>query len=178
MTAIRPATIDDCARIAAVHVAAWQETYRGIVPNAVLDALSVPARTERWREIVAASPDSVVLIAEAADEIVGFANGGPRRGEQLSQAAEVYAIYVLRRAQRKGIGCQLMALLARDLELRGWRSLCLWVARDNHSARRFYEQLGAECVAQRVEQRKEYTLAEVAYAWSDLSLLRPPTISP
>ena len=109
---------------------------------------------------------------------MGFANGGPRRGEQLSQAAEVYAIYVLRRAQRKGIGRRLMALLARDFELRGWRSLCLWVARDNYPARQFYEQLGGECVAERVEQLKEYALAEVAYAWSDVSALRPPTVSP
>ena len=178
MTAIRPATISDCSRIAAVHVACWQETYRGILPNAVLDALSVPARTERWREILAANPDSLVLIAEAGDEILGFANGGPRRAEQLNQAAEVYAIYVRRYAQRKGIGRRLMALLARDFELRGWRSLCLWVARDNHPARQFYEQLGGECVAERVQQRKEYALAEVAYAWSDVSVLKPPTAFP
>jgi len=134
MTAIRPATIEDCGRLAAMHVAASQETYRGIFPDAVLDAMSVPERADRWREIMAANPDHPVLIAEEANDIVGFANGGPRRGDELGQDAEVYAIYVLRYAQRRGIGRRLMALLASDFETRGWRSLCLWVARDNHPA--------------------------------------------
>jgi ribosomal protein S18 acetylase RimI-like enzyme len=164
--------MEDCSRIAAVHVAASQETYRGIFPDAVLDALSVPDRAERWRESMTANPDHAVLIAEEANNIVGFADGGPRRGDELDQAAEVYALYVLRHAQRRGIGSGLIAMLATDFDARGWLSLCLWVARDNHPARKFYEHLGGECVAEKVVQHNAYELCEVAYAWSDLRTLR------
>jgi hypothetical protein len=40
-TAVRPATPDDADAIASVHVRSWQAAYRGIVPDAMLDALSI-----------------------------------------------------------------------------------------------------------------------------------------
>jgi hypothetical protein len=41
---IRRASQSDARAIAEVHVASWRETYRGIVPDAFLDALSVAER--------------------------------------------------------------------------------------------------------------------------------------
>ena len=50
---IRSATPDDAERLASVHVEAWKSTYRGQVPDAYLDALSVQDRVDVWRKLLA-----------------------------------------------------------------------------------------------------------------------------
>ena len=176
---VRRASIDDCERIAAIHVASWRETYRGMIPDAVLDRLSIPVRAQRWREIMSSNPTQPSFVAEIAGEPVGFSSGGARRGQALTQDAEIYALYVARRAQRNGVGSLLMSALVQGFRQRGWESRCLWVARENEPARRFYERLGGEIAAEKVENRPGYDLAEVAYVWSRLDgILTPPRASP
>jgi hypothetical protein len=60
--------------------------------------------------------------------------------------------------------------MARFLVGRGVGAASLWVARDNLRARRFYERLGGVVCAEREETRPGFVLAEVAYAWRDLSI--------
>jgi len=50
--AVRQATIDDAGDIAVVHVATWRAAYRGLMPQSLLDGLSVEARTAVWRRIL------------------------------------------------------------------------------------------------------------------------------
>lgn len=40
---IRPARVQDVRQMARVHVRCWQETYRGLMPDAVLDDPGFPA---------------------------------------------------------------------------------------------------------------------------------------
>jgi hypothetical protein len=47
----------------------------------------------------------------------------------------------------------------------------LWVARDNVVARRFYEKLGGTLSGAKEEAREGFVLAEVSYAWPDISVL-------
>src|SRR5687767_3602644 len=55
---IRPALPSDARAIADVHVRTWQSTYRGIVPDAYLDALSVDERGTLLRDsITRGSPE-------------------------------------------------------------------------------------------------------------------------
>ena len=44
---------DDAAGIATTHVASWRAAYRGLLPQSLLDDLSVDRRTEQWREAIA-----------------------------------------------------------------------------------------------------------------------------
>jgi hypothetical protein len=45
------------------------------------------------------------------------------------------------------------------------------VLRENLVARRFYEHLGGTVVGEKKDERPGITLFEVAYGWSDLSVL-------
>jgi hypothetical protein len=44
---VRPARVQDVRQMARVHVRCWQETYRGLMPDAVLDDPGFPAARER-----------------------------------------------------------------------------------------------------------------------------------
>ncbi len=71
MTNIRPATAMDADAIAKVHVTAWRESYSGLVPDLVLDALSVSSRAERWRRILSETPRQPNFVAEQENTLVG-----------------------------------------------------------------------------------------------------------
>lgn len=44
---VRPARVQDVRRMARVHVRCWQETYGGLMSDAVLDDPGFPAARER-----------------------------------------------------------------------------------------------------------------------------------
>lgn len=173
---LRRATPDDSETIAALHVACWAETYRGLLPEPLIDSMRLPDRTIQWQRALERRTDVQVIVAEDTDGgLLGFASGGPARGSDLGARHEVYAIYVLRRAQRQGVGRALLQSLAAHLALTSLLpaalDLGLWVLRDNAPARAFYERLGGEPGGERMERREGHDLAEAAYRWRDLAAL-------
>jgi ribosomal protein S18 acetylase RimI-like enzyme len=169
-TRIRRATAADCAAIATVHVVGWRESYRGLMPDSVLDGASIAERAQMWERSLARGA-TTVLVAETGAAIVGFAAGGPRRGDAFAHDGELYAIYVLRTAQGAGVGSRLLSKAAAGLAERGFAGLGLWVLRANVNARQFYVNHGGRIIGERIEDVRGCKLAEVAYGWADLAAL-------
>ena len=169
---IRAALPSDAPAIGRVHVESWRETYRGVVPDRLLDSLSAVVRAAMWQGALDREPPVLLFVAQlAGGNLVGFAGGGARRGSAPPHDAEVYAIYLLRAARHGGCGRRLMAALAAALHARGFRSLCLWVLRENAPARDFYERLGGRVVGERTEMDNGHEFEEVAYGWDSLDSL-------
>lgn len=152
---IRQATVDDAEAIANVHVSAWQETYRGIIPDDYLNQLSTEKRTAAWRELLVGG---LVFVAVDAKGLIGFAHGKQNQSE--STEGELSAIYLLRSYQGRGIGRALVNRVVRQLEEHGVTSLIIAVLADNPACH-FYERLGgirvSECVIERGgKELKEY----------------------
>jgi ribosomal protein S18 acetylase RimI-like enzyme len=169
---IRPATTADCRAIAEVHVACWRQTYGGLLPEAVIGRQSVDDRETQWRRTLDRDPRiSDVFVAEEGDAVIGFVASGPRRGDALKQDGEIYALYLLRARQRRGIGRALCRAAALRLRERGMRSTAAWVLNDNRRARRFYEAIGGRAVGERTMTEAGATMVEVAYGWDDLDAL-------
>ena len=178
---IREAMPDDAQAIAAVHVASWRTTYRGIMSDAVLGGLSVERRAATWRAMLdAPAARSFILVAEdALAGIIGFVSAGSERDGDPVYSGEIYAIYLLAPAQRRGVGRRLMTEAALRLAAAGMPAFRLWVAADNHPGRRFYEAMGGAPIAERTVQIGGADLREVAYGWRAISPPRPlPCIHP
>lgn len=169
-TRIRRATAADCEAIATVHVVGWRESYRGLMPDSVLDGASIAERARRWRHILAQG-DTTVLVAETGTALIGFASSGARRGDAFAHDGELQAIYVLRTAQGAGVGSRLLRESAAALVERKFSALALWVLRANLNARQFYHRHGGRMVAERIEDVRGCKLAEIAYGWADLAEL-------
>lgn len=169
---IRLATLADAPQIASVHVSSWRSSYRGIVPDAVLDGLSVEDRSERWRENLALDVDKswFTLVAEGAGGIVGFASAGPIRSPDPVYGGELGALYLLATHQRLGLGRRLVSEAARRSREAGMDSMLVWVLRDNPS-RGFYEALGGEYVREQLITIGDAELVEFAYGWRDITQL-------
>ncbi|MBX9730694.1 MAG: GNAT family N-acetyltransferase [Sphingomonas sp.] len=167
---VRRANAADSAAIGALHVAAWRETYAGLLSQAEIEAMSVAARTAQWRAQISAGTARGVYVAEEQDGIIGFGACTSERDPALVAAGytgEVPALYILRRGQGRGTGRLLMRAMARRLIAEGDRNMALWVLSTNTPARAFYERLGGKIVTERGTGHD----AETAYGWRDLSAL-------
>ena len=166
---IRAAGIADAAGIARVHVDAWRSTYRGIVPDSLLDGLSYEQRARTRREhLEKADPDCCSFVAvDGRAGIVGFSVAGPRRDGDAGYSGELYALYVLDEHQGKGLGKRLFLETVRWLSQRGHASLLTWVLERNPS-RGFYPAMGGIEVGTKTIELG-VPLVEVSYGWADLN---------
>ena len=164
-----PYDADDLAR---VHVAAWRETYRGLLPDAYLARMSETAQAQRFAQALKSpGADEVTLAVGDRDGIVGYAGGGPARNGAPGEA-EIHTLYLLRRAQAQGLGRRLLSGMARAMATRGARSLVISVLRDNQRARGFYEHMGGvPDPARREPGPGGRLLVEIAYRWADIRSL-------
>lgn len=166
---IRPARVDDAAQIALVHVRSWQEAYRGLMPQAYLDALDPARRVDRWARSLAETEPAGrggVLVAEDGGRVVGFIGYSPSHDDDADQdqVGEVGAIYLRADTWGKGIGRRLMDTALGHLAETGFNEATLWVLGTNVRARRFYEAGGwtADGTA-KTDETRGFQIAEVRY---------------
>jgi GNAT superfamily N-acetyltransferase len=126
---LRSATDADVEALGAVHVQVWRETYAGLVSDEILMGLNSTQCASMWR--VALEQGLMVQLAERDGTIVGFSAAGDQPDASLPYSGIIRAIYVLRCAQRLGIGRALMAAMAGNLLVRGHVSAMLWVMEAN-----------------------------------------------
>ena len=166
MMNIRKATMEDAKAIATVHVESWKTTYQGIVPAEYLAQLNVSEKEQLWQHGLNQSKHSIFVVEEDG-KVCGFISGGKNRaiqGKEAEYEGEIYAIYLLEEAQRKGYGTKLVRALVEDFRQEGIGSMIVWVLADNRS-RLFYEWLGGEKIAEEVVDIGGKTLKEWCYGF-------------
>jgi GNAT superfamily N-acetyltransferase len=176
---IRHAIIEDAASISRVHVESWRTTYRGIVPDHVLDSLNLERNSIRWREMLSNMGEmKCLLVAENSQgHIIGFAAGGPNRELRTGFNGELYAIYILESYHGRNIGKKLVLKIADWLYRHKYTSMMVWVLEKN-PAKHFYESMGGLFVSKKKIEIGQALLEEVSYGWTDLKVLLDRYSSP
>lgn len=131
----------DIPALAELVVLAWQIAYRHILPDALLDNLSIAQAKERWANMIKLE-HIFTLIAERDGRAIGFVRFGPTRDrdDDPRLVGEVYAIYVHPDFWRMGAGEALLRGAIDQLRQRGFVELTLWTLQENRRARAFYEK--------------------------------------
>lgn len=165
---IRKGQPGDEAEITSVHTHAWQESYKGIVPDQFLTErpLSFRGRLNWWRAVTEGRDPSTVFVAESAQHgIVGFCAVGPGRDEEFQGQGETGAIYCLDAYKNKGIGAALFRAGQKHLKKSGCTSSYLWVLQDNPTTE-FYRRVGGrELDKKKNVEFSGKALVEVVYQW-------------
>jgi ribosomal protein S18 acetylase RimI-like enzyme len=139
---IRRAALEDARAMAEVHVGSWRHAYRGLLPDAYLERLSVEDREAMWRSAVDQA-EAGAFVAEEGGRIVGFSSFGPSRDDDAGErTGEIPAIYVEPSTIGRGIGRELLQAATAALRDEGFERATLWVLEANERARRFYEKAG------------------------------------
>lgn len=169
---VREAACADVAAIARVHVDSWRTSYRGIVPDTVLDGLSYERREPMWRGLLCGDPGPhFTYVAQVGGLVVGIAHATTEPQDARGYEGELGIIYLLAEHQRRGLGRALVASVAARFTQLGTRSMLLWVFEANQPARRFYEALGGVIAGEQTFELGGESLTEVAYGWPDVAAL-------
>jgi GNAT superfamily N-acetyltransferase len=126
--------------MAHVIVQCWQETYRGLMPDAVLDDPGrLPARKRFWTAALTDERyrDNRVAVAERAGRLIGVAMSGPPLDAEAVWARQLYVLYVYAADHGTGAGAALLDAVVDPAE-----SVALWVADPNPRAQAFYRKHG------------------------------------
>lgn len=138
-------TIDEINGKAFVHCQAWKEAYAGLIDQTFLDGRTVEMSRQRAKK--AFNNGVSTFVAKDNDRVVGFADYGHYRWDDLPDSGEVYAIYILKEHYDKGIG---FALMSKALEaLKEYHQIAVWVLEGNKRAIRFYTRFGFQFDGQR-----------------------------
>jgi GNAT superfamily N-acetyltransferase len=166
--AIREATLADAEGIARSHTLSWQASYRGILPDSVLDLIDVGQRASSRRQIL--RDDSIFKLVAydvTHGDIVGFCDAGPTR-RPGPWAGEVYALYIEHHAKRHGLGLEMFERTSAWLRAKQMPSLIIWVLENNTHARRFYEAMGGRPAAKVRSRVGGFPVIEQSYVWDRL----------
>jgi RimJ/RimL family protein N-acetyltransferase len=141
---IRAAVEADVPAVAQIHVDDWRWAYQGLVPEGLLDSLSVARREEMWaRGLARRRPGWELFVADRNGTVIGFVGCGPALDDDADEhTGEVYAIYLRPDVVGTGVGRALLSRAMDHLREAGFRRATLWVLADNVRTRRFYEIAG------------------------------------
>jgi ribosomal protein S18 acetylase RimI-like enzyme len=169
--AIRQAVVADAAAVAHVHCESWRSTYPGLVPQrAIDDWANLEARTNAWTAVLTAQKSSV-WVCEQAGAVVGFACVGSASAVEHGLTGQLFALYLQRNVQRRGIGDELTRTALRHLHATGHNSVRVEVLRGNQPAIAFYERMGATRRSEAPFEMSGSPLTEFVYGWDDIGAL-------
>ena len=106
---IRKKEKKDCQAVAHVVTVAWNETYKGIVPDWFLEHLkeNEEERAENsFNEFDENNNHQFVL--EVDNEVVGFVNFGITDDEEYDHCGEIFALYIISKYKGYGFGRKLV----------------------------------------------------------------------
>ena len=117
-----------------VHWQTWREAYDNLLPAEYQETMTL----DRCRFFSQKYPENT-LIAMDGKKVVGFISYG-NFCDEVIQACEIIALYVLKDYYGKGVSKQLMH--AAFVALDQFSEIYLWVLKENKRAIAFYQKMG------------------------------------
>jgi ribosomal protein S18 acetylase RimI-like enzyme len=141
----RTSDVDDVAR---VQVAAWRETYVGLLPAVVLAALDPDEIAFEWGRALLTATDHRLLVAVNADgTLVGAVAIGPGSDPDLAESreprwGEISLLVVDPAARGQGHGSRLLSAAVDHLRETGDDAVAMWIPVDDEPMRAFLVSAG------------------------------------
>ncbi len=144
-TYVRLALPRDVAAVAGIQARAWQVAYAGVLTGMVLDSLEPNARAT-WQRAVEAPPTDAhhVLVALAADRVVGFAAVSPTEDGDGDPrwVGSLVALAVDTDTRRQGHGSRLLAAAVETMRTSGLTTANSWLPDSDSTLLAFLESAG------------------------------------
>jgi ribosomal protein S18 acetylase RimI-like enzyme len=141
---IRSADAGDVDAIRGIAHCSWERDYPGIANRETIDD-----RVEEWygndrMRSAVADPGTVVLVADAGDEVVGFAHAAV---STETWTGSILRLYVDPDRRGEGVGSELLDATIDELRDRDCERIEAMVLADNEPGNEFYRAAGFERVA-------------------------------
>ncbi|HLJ55865.1 MAG TPA: arsinothricin resistance N-acetyltransferase ArsN1 family B [Chthonomonadaceae bacterium] len=137
--AIRLATMDDAAQIAAIYTPVVLDTPASF-------EIEPPTTAEMAIRIGSILPGHPWLVCERRGDILGYVYGGTHRGRPAYQWSVETTVYIAAAAQRQGIGRALYAALLEALPMQGFYTAFAGITLPNAGSVGLHEALGFQSI--------------------------------
>lgn len=142
MIEIRWAQMEDIEEIGLVYSEAYRNTYQGIIPDEYLNLVTPKVREEYFCTALTQG-EQQIAIAVMEKNIVGCMVLKTCCYDDLQgHCGEIAAIYLHQNYRGIGIGKTLLTWGIENFDSIGYKTIVLWVLRDNLNAIQFYEKQG------------------------------------
>ena len=139
-TSARIAHPNDAPAVGAVQEAVWRAAYAAVLPREVVNRFKASSFARVWRNSLTnpPSPQHVLLVGCAGDQVVGFAAVGPSPDPDTDQTwGEVLALGVHPDARRSGHGSRLLNAAVDTLRNTGFSTVSVWLLAPDEGTRAF-----------------------------------------
>src|SRR5690348_7127920 len=141
---VRPAVLADADEIARIQVTTWQHGYASILPQVVLEQVTIETAVAAWRAALEAPPSAHhrVLVAQEQQYVVGFTALAPAEDLQPDEpdpqsTVAIGPILVEPRWGRRGHGSRLMAAAVDLARADGMTRAVSWIPEADTVTREF-----------------------------------------
>ncbi len=170
IVSVREGNFEDVDQIAEIHVHAWQDAYKDILPQNFLDGLSAERRANQWRESIKVNQSNGqngLFVVSDGNKIYGFAACGAARDKDFSGYGELFAIYVSPEYQKHGYGSKLFEKVRSFLVNKGFNRAYVWSLEKNTPAHKAYEKWGASKISGQTKpiDLEDNQFFEIAHSW-------------
>ena len=146
---VRPATEPDVDEIARIQVETWRVGYATVLPQPVLDGLSIETARPAWHAAVSTAPSARhrVLVALEQQWIVGFAAVAPEDDPEdgdpdPATSIAIGPLLVEPRWGRRGHGSRLLAAAIDMARADGMTRAVTWIPEQDTASREFFVSAG------------------------------------
>ena len=138
---IEKAQTEDAKSIVEINIKEWKNTYKGIFPDKFLENLS-----EKEEESGEKCKNKIneYIVGKINNQIVGFLRFGKNKKGYNDNYAEIYALYIDKEYQRKGIGTALINFAFENLKPNYKYVLISTLVQND--ANLFYKKIGGKLI--------------------------------
>lgn len=144
---IRIATKEDAKNLAILKHKVWDQTYRGIYSDDIIDKFDYKKAKENFINIINNNKISLYVV-ETSNELVGYMDVGIPIRTFSDYEQEIGLLYLRKDFQQKGIGRELFNLGYNEIKKNGYIRFFISCNKYNTNARKFYEKMGGQLIAE------------------------------
>ena len=144
---IRKAFVNDCSRIAEIHVFSWRYAYKEFISmDFLINEMTVKKRDENFHKDLSEENENIkTYVYEENNIIKGFMTISECRDvDKNNDTFELCGIYVDPLFQRQYIGTKFVKYCMEEALNKSKKEIILWVFEKNNDSIKFYEKMGFE----------------------------------
>lgn len=156
-----------------VNTYAWDETYRGIIPDKFLDKIkeelnqNVERLESKFEQTKIDKPDYKRFLLKENNEPVGIFGVCKSKEEKYPNSGELCNIYLLNRVKKKGYGRLLFEKAKEELKKQEFNDMIISCIRENPT-NEFYKYMGGELVFSKERNIGGKVLVENIYYYREI----------
>lgn len=165
----RIATQADIPAIAQIYTDSWLRTYRGLLPDDYLDAMSVEISAAKWAKYLEADHQVVYVATTEADEVCALL--ALKLFTPDDRCALVDSLHVEHQRTGQGIGKLLLRQAAEHAQQHNIERFVIEAVVGNDRAIAVYKRLGARVLRQFHDIVDGMHTESVELMWDDITVL-------